>query len=112
LLYGYHRTAAAGRDPLVVVECPWGVMRLAQLGIHAVALLGTQASVTQMALLTDCRHVVLLLDGDDAGQRAATAIATAYGGTLALRIGRLPPGCDPDDLSNDALHALLAPLLL
>ncbi len=33
---------------LAVVECPWGVMRMAKIGIPAVALLGTHLSRSQV----------------------------------------------------------------
>lgn len=109
LLFGYHRIAADRRRwGLVVVECPWAVLRLAQLGIPAVALLGTQLSEPQHALLAAVTRVILLLDGDPAGRRAALEIQQRL---PRAAIVDLPDGHDPDDLSNaDLAHRL--PLLL
>ena len=102
LLYGWHRTSPD--DTLVLVECPWGTLRLHQLGIPAVALLGTHLSAVQARLLARARGVVVMLDGDDAGRAATTRICRQ----LAAPAARLPRGYDPDDLSDDELRRLVA----
>ena len=102
LLYGWHHLA--GLDPLVVVEGPWEVLRLHQLGVEAVALLGTSASRHQVDLLRR-RRCLVLLDGDQAGQGAAGRLARA----LAAPIIRLPIGSDPADLDDGHLAGLLRP---
>ena len=51
LFYGFHHIRTQLSQGLVVVECPWGVMRLMQIGFPAVALLGIQVSSTQLQLL-------------------------------------------------------------
>ncbi len=38
ILYGFHHLRPVANHTLVIVEGPWGVMRLAQLGIPAIAL--------------------------------------------------------------------------
>jgi DNA primase len=109
ILYGYHRLGADRRRwGLVVVECPWGVLRLAQLGIPAVALLGTQLCEPQRALLAAVRRLILLLDADSAGRRAAIAIRERLPHAALVD---LPDGHDPDDLSDRDLAGRL-PLLL
>lgn len=110
-LYSLHRTLPyAAQSSLVLVECPWGVMRLAQLGVPAVALLGTCMTDVHVALLQGPRKLILLLDGDRAGRRATLEIlqrlATRHQPPTALH---LPDGLDPDDLSDAHLLALLAP---
>jgi len=108
LLYGYHRIYTDQRRwGLVVVECPWGVLRLAQLAIPAVALLGTQLSEPQRALLLTLPRVILLLDGDQAGSKAALEIRERL---PRVDIVELPDGSDPDDLSDRDLAQSL-PLL-
>ncbi len=102
LLYGWHRVV--GHDPLVVVEGPWEVLRLHQIGVPAVALLGTHASRDQVDLLAQ-RRCLLLLDGDDAGRAAARPLARV----LAAPIVDLPSGRDPADLSDQQLLQLLTP---
>jgi DNA primase len=104
VLYGHHRV-----DPLaprlVVVECPWGVMRLAQAGIPAVALLGTALSDRQVELLSARHHVALLFDGDPAGRRGAREAARRLELAVDVTIVDLPNGRDPDDLSDTELVA-------
>lgn len=103
VLFGAHRVP--GDDAVVVTECPWGVMRLAQIGVPAVALLGTGLSEKQGEWLRRRQRVVLMLDGDPTGREAALRIGAKLPG--AGRVD-LPPGCDPDDLTDDDLKALLS----
>lgn len=70
---------------------------------HAVATLGTSLTPGHARLL---RHkadtVILLFDGDEAGQRAADrAVEVFLSGTLDVRIAVLPGGLDPDDLLRE-----------
>jgi DNA primase len=110
ILYNAHRVR---RDlqggTIVVVECPWGVIRLHQLGVPAVALLGVRLSDTHLACMRFARNVLLLLDGDPAGRMAAKRIALAVGPTA--RILHLPDGSDPDDLPDADLDHLVRPFL-
>lgn len=113
ILYGFHRIASRLYQGLAVVECPWGVMRLAQIGIPAVALLGIHLSRTQLQLLRRTPHIVLVLDGDQAGRSAGRQIADTlnqYTRSLVHRID-LPRDLDPDDLDNSELSQRLLPLL-
>lgn len=109
LLYGYHHALHLLHHGVVLVECPWGVLRLAQLEIPAVALLGTHLSPTQQGLLRDLPRVVLLMDGDDAGRRAA---ATIRQGLHNATVYALPDGLDPDDLEDQDLLQLRQHLFL
>jgi DNA primase len=58
LLYNYHRLKPQD-DSIVITECPWGIMRLYQLNIPAVALLGIQMSNTQYRLLQNFKNIIL-----------------------------------------------------
>jgi DNA primase len=111
ILYAWHRAASRQHCPLTVVECPWSVMRLHQLRLPAVALLGTGLSETQRDLVATAKRVIIMLDGDPAGQLAARRIARQIANRTDARIARLPPGCDPDDLTDPQLANLLAPFL-
>ena len=85
---------------LTVVECPRGVMRSGQIGIPAVALLGTHLSRTRVQLLRRTPRIVLMLDGDQTGRAASRQIADTlnqYTRTPVHHID-LPQGLDPDDL--------------
>jgi DNA primase len=113
ILYGFHRITSRLQQGLAVVECPWGVMRLAQIGIPAVALLGVQLSRTQLQLLRQTPRIALMLDGDQAGRSASGQIAETlnqYTRTQGHRID-LPQGLDPDELDNSELARRLSPLL-
>ena len=109
ILYNMHRIAS-GLDSgaVVLVEGPWEVMRLHQIGVPSVALLGTHLSEVQRAMLARAGRVLLLLDADPAGVLAARHIASILGGRgTVVDIAHLPEGLDPDDLSDEDLRSLL-----
>ena len=110
-LYNYHRIARPLPNKMVVTECPWGVMRLHQLNIPAVALLGIQLSRSQCSLLEDVRDIVLMLDGDNAGMQASRHIKMVLQSRGKNNIHRvcLPAGTDPDDLTDKELRAEVHP---
>jgi DNA primase len=103
-LYNLHRVHDRLPHGVVLVECPWAVMRLHQIGIPALALLGTELSPQQRHLLRHATRILLLMDGDLAGRQAAHRIDRALSGALHVSIARLPDGLDPDDLDDDRLR--------
>ncbi len=104
LLYGFHQARHLLHRGAVVVECPWGVLRIAQIGLPTVALLGTALSPSQRELLLRLPRVVLFLDGDQAGRRATKSIKAQLENAIHVN---LPDGLDPDDLSDETLlHTL------
>ena len=107
LLYGLHHVR---QRSVVLTECPWGVLRLAQLGIDAVALLGVALSQRQLRLLDRFERVVALMDGDPAGAAAAQRVQRRIGARATIL--DLPPGADPDDLQDADLDALVRPSFL
>jgi len=109
LLYNIHRLQAP--RTLVLVECPWGVLRLHQLGIPALALLGTHLGHQQCRRLRTFKRLVLMMDADKAGRRAATRIAHQLRGHHQLSCATLPDGLDPDQLDDHQIVALLHPFL-
>ncbi len=111
ILYGYHHIATLRHKGLVVVEGPWGVMRLMQIGFPTVALLGIQLSSTQLQLLYPSPRIVLMLDGDAAGRSASRKIANTLIQHTGIRVHRieLPQGLDPDDLRDTDLRHRLHP---
>ncbi|MFQ5902361.1 MAG: toprim domain-containing protein [Candidatus Binatia bacterium] len=111
LLYNFHRLRSHLHKALVIVECPWGVMRLAQLNIPAVALLGIHLSHTQHDLLRMVSRVVLMLDGDNAGRQATVRIRKTLEAGTQVRQVNLPTDTDPDDLDDDALGRAVKLLL-
>jgi DNA primase len=103
ILYNSHRIKSGNPTAVVVVECPWGVMRLTQLNIPAVALLGIHLSLLQLDLLKKLSRVVLMLDGDYAGRSAAIRIRKALEPYTTVHCISLPSDLDPDDLTDNAL---------
>ena len=85
-LLGYER----GRRRLFVTEGPFDWLTLAGWGLPACALLGTQPGGGAMRLLERARSVVLVMDGDEPGRRAAAALAGLLDGRA--RVLDLPPG--------------------
>jgi DNA primase len=111
ILYNAHRARTARAGGIVVVECPWAVMRLVQAGVPgAVALLGTSLNATQAAWLGQAPALLLLLDGDDAGRKATRAIAAALGTLTRVHVHQLRADQEPEDLSDQDLASLARPL--
>ena len=102
-LYGLH----AALDPIrrsgtaIVVEGNFDVLALHQAGIEeAVAPMGTALTEEQIAVLGRlAKTIVVVFDGDAAGQRAAQKAIPLFvdAGIVDARIARLPAGVDPDD---------------
>jgi DNA primase len=109
LLYGYHHAPLLLHCGVVVVEGPWGVLRLAQLGIPAVALLGAHLSPAQQSLLRELPRVAILMDGDKAGRSATAMIRQRLPKVAVID---LPDGLDPDDLADHDLVKVRQHLLL
>jgi len=119
-LFNLHRAGPASRQSgrIVVVEGQMDVIALAAAGIaEVVAPMGTALTETQLELLWRLVETpILCFDGDAAGQRAAMRAVTRALPLLrpahSLKIVRMPPGMDPDDLIKRdgvaALEALLA----
>ncbi len=107
LLYNYHRIPERDPQSLVIVECPWGVMRLDQIGIPAVALLGTHFGAVQQQLLQPIPHLILMMDGDPAGRNAALRIRQQMHAHTSVSVVSIPDGLDPDELTDGQLVTIL-----
>lgn len=109
LLYNLHRL----QNPreLVIVEGPWSILRLHQIQIPAVALLGSHLSAAQARWLRPIPRLRILMDGDPAGRRAARRIAHQLDDHPDLSLVTLPEGLDPDDLDDARLVEKLRPSL-
>ncbi|WP_373500762.1 toprim domain-containing protein [Desulfococcus sp.] len=106
ILFNAHRAACFRHQGIIVVECPRGVMRLWQAGFpNTVALLGTSLSSAQREWLEKTPAILLMLDGDAAGRKAAEKIAASFAGKTQVVTHHLPDGFDPDDLSDRQLRA-------
>ncbi|MCY0870146.1 MAG: DNA primase, partial [Firmicutes bacterium] len=103
ILYGFDKARQAIRQSgrAVLVEGYMDVISLHQAGVRtAVAALGTALTAEQAGFLRRvAQEVVVLYDGDQAGQAAALKnVALLCGEGLAgVRVAALPDGADPDE---------------
>ena len=100
----------------IVMEGYTDVMFAHQCGItNAVAVLGTALGAAHLKILQrqNCDQVVLLLDGDEAGQRRSDEVLELFlGAALDVRVMTLPDGLDPADylkeFGGEKLRELIA----
>jgi DNA primase len=102
-LYGIHLAKRAIIDSrqAIVTEGYTDVIACHQHGVtNVVATLGTALTRDHARALSRlCDVVVLVFDGDEAGQRAADrAVEVFFAETVDIRIAVLPDGLDPDEL--------------
>ncbi len=106
-LFGLHQAQKPIIDSrtAVIVEGYTDVIACHQAGIrNVVATLGTALTADHATLLRRyCDRVVLVFDGDEAGQKAADrALQVFFNETLDISIAVLPGGLDPAELlAND-----------
>ncbi len=110
--YGLSSALAAIRraDRAVLVEGYFDRIALARAGVEeSLATCGTSLTDAHARnLRRRTRNVVLLFDGDEAGQRAMErSLEVLLPAGLRVRAALLPPGTDPDDLlARDGAEAL------
>ncbi|MAE94343.1 MAG: DNA primase [Deltaproteobacteria bacterium] len=114
--YGFPHSLEAIRkqDRAVVVEGYFDWIALARAGVlEAVATCGTALTEEHARnLRRRTRNVVLLFDGDDAGQRAMLrGLEVLLPQDLRVAAIALPPGQDPDDLLRSEGPEALAVLI-
>lgn len=113
VLFNLHRVrqSAPAISELVVVEGYFSVMRLHELGIPAVALMGSSIADGQIALLRrmlpELGSIVLLMDGDEPGRKAREVILAELAAHWFVYAPLLPEGAQPDTLPEETLRALL-----
>lgn len=107
-LYNLHRAKSLGKRYVVVVEGYWSAIRLHRAGVPAVALMGTSISPDQARLIRDSgyRYAILLLDGDEGGRKATSAILDILAREVYVRVKELPDGVKPDTMSEDLVEDL------
>jgi DNA primase len=102
-LYAIHlaKRAIVDSRTAIIVEGYTDVIACHAAGLtNVVATLGTSLTRDHARVLQRlCDTVVLLFDGDEAGQRAADrALEVFFSATIDVRICTLPDALDPDDL--------------
>ena len=102
LLYNYHRAknVARQKDQIIVVEGFMDVIRLHTIGIdNVVATMGTAVTKEQLNLIKKmAKEIVLMLDGDTAGLKAAYHTSTELNNIgIKSKIVVLDDNLDPDE---------------
>jgi len=108
----YNLVRALEEDPtggvVVVVEGFFDCMKVVQAEHVCVALMGCSLSEQQeTSLVEQFRHVAVMLDGDDAGRRAAVEIAAHLAQKVWVRVVEVPQGKQPDQLAIGEIRELL-----
>ena len=107
VVFNLHRAAATQAPSVIAVEGFFDCLKVHQAGFRSVvALMGAGLYERQQELLVErFRKVVLMLDGDEAGRRASSAIAARLG--CRVRVIDLATGVQPDQLSSALLQQLV-----
>ena len=71
------------------------------------SLMGTSLSFIQKDWLSEAPSVLLMLDGDNPGRKAARSIAQALCSLTSVFIYNLPDGMEPEDLSDSKLMSIV-----
>jgi len=115
---GFHKSqvlftlnrAKQDRDrSVIIVEGFFDAVKVYQAGHpNVVALMGSSLSDEQERLLQKhFDHAVLMLDGDEAGQRATAVIRNCLAMKMHVSIITLQPGQQPDQLASKEMNQLL-----
>jgi len=111
VLFNFHRVVKEQNAdrPVVLVEGFFDCMRVHEAGFPAVAIMGCSLSGAQEHLLAShCDRVIVMLDGDETGRRAANEISSRLARKMFVRIVDLDTGKQPDQLSYEEMNQYLA----
>ncbi len=108
-LYNLHRAVATGQRGLIVVEGFFDCMKVHQAGYpFVVALMGCSMSEEQEQLLVaHAEMVLLMLDGDDAGQQGTDEILLRLGRKVWTKAVCVPDGKQPDQMTVEEIRQVL-----
>lgn len=110
VLFNLHRAAVTGQPTAIIVEGFFDCLKVYQAGFASVvALMGSALYEPQRRLLLQrFRQIVLMLDGDAPGRRAAAVVSERLSADCSVRIVQLADNTQPDQLSEPVLQELLA----
>jgi 5S rRNA maturation endonuclease (ribonuclease M5) len=109
VLFNLDRAIQTGGPNVIVVEGFFDALKVHQAGHPAVvALMGSSFSQRQSdLLLSRFASVTLMLDGDQAGRRAAEVIAELLTPKVRVHQVKLPTRVQPDQLSSVEINVLV-----
>jgi DNA primase len=113
-LFNQHRAAKeSSHEPLVVVEGFFGCLRVWQAGHRrVVSLMGSMLSRAQENRIVEMAgldgHIVLLFDGDMAGQKGAADARERLNKRVSVSVARLEEGQQPDSLGDSEVLDMIA----
>jgi len=108
-LFGYDDCDSSA-EYLIVTEGPREVMKLWQEGFtNSIAILGSYMGDRQMELLSSLapKRVVLMFDGDAAGDNAAKRIGEKLSQLVEVQVCRPPEGMDPKNLGRSDFEKMI-----
>jgi DNA primase len=110
VVFNLHRAVWESTRWALVVEGFFDCLRVHQAGYrNVVALLGVSLSEAQEKLLLErFPRLLLMLDGDEAGQRASQHLAKRLRGRVSLSIVKVPSGRQPDQLSSEEIGRIVS----
>jgi DNA primase len=112
VLYNLSRAAEETEGDVVLVEGFFDCIKVTQAEHACVALMGCSMSEEQEAqLVAHFRRVVIMLDGDEAGRKAAGEMAGRLAHRVWVRVADVAEGKQPDQLSTEELRALLGKMI-
>ena len=110
VLFNRHRAVVTRQPTAIVVEGFFDCLKVYQAGFTSVvALMGSALYEPQRRLLTQhFQQIILMLDGDAPGRRAAAVVSERLSEDCSVRIVRLAENTQPDQLSESVLREVLA----
>ena len=110
VVFNLHRAVRESARWALVVEGFFDCLRVHQAGYrNVVALLGVSLSEMQEKLLLErFARLVMMLDGDEAGQRASRQLAVRLQGRVSLSIVKVPSGRQPDQMSSEEIGRMVS----
>jgi len=110
VMFNLHRALTQGQDTVIVVEGFFDCMKVHQAGqACVVALMGCSLSPeSEKHLIESFRRIVLMLDGDLAGQQATSRIADRLTHCSTISVVSLIAGQQPDRMSSEDIQRILS----
>jgi len=110
VVFNLHRAVWESARCALVVEGFFDCLQVHQAGYrNVVALLGVSLSEAQEKLLQErFPRLVLMLDGDEVGQRASQQLAKRLRGRVSLSMVKVPSGRQPDQLSSEEIRRIVS----